>query len=99
MGARGCVAEFEGPSLHLWGPTKDLRFTRQVVAVALDLVDAQVICHHIDVGEMFGARGEVYPEDILGPWAAQRVGGPVRWIEDRREHLLTIHPARETACP
>src|SRR3546814_11086103 len=47
---------------------------------------------------MFGARGEVYPEDILVPWAAQRVGRPVRWIEDRREHLLTINHAREHAC-
>jgi carbon-monoxide dehydrogenase large subunit len=47
------------------------------------------------VGGMFGVRGELYPEDFLIPWAAQVVGRPVKWIEDRREHLLAINHARE----
>ena len=39
-----------------------------------------------DVGGGFGARGEFYPEDFLIPFAARRIGRPVKWIEDRREH-------------
>jgi len=95
---RGVAAEWEGSTLNLWGPTKYLRFTRQVVADALGVEEHQVVCHHIDVGGGFGARGEVYPEDVLVPWAARRVGQPVRWIEDRREHLLTINHSREHSC-
>ena len=51
-----------------------------------------------DVGGGFGARGEFYPEDFLIPFAARLTGRPVKWIEDRREHLLRpIMPARPNA--
>jgi quinolinate synthase len=50
-----------------------------------------------DVGGSFGARGEFYPEDFLIPFAARHVGRPVKWTEDRREHLMTMNHAREAA--
>jgi carbon-monoxide dehydrogenase large subunit len=40
-------------------------------------------------------RGELYPEDILVPLAALRLGRPVRWIESRRENLTATNHARE----
>ncbi len=40
-------------------------------------------------------RGELYPEDILVPLAAMRLGRPVRWIESRRENLMAANHARE----
>src|SRR6185437_809049 len=46
-------------------------------------------------GGGFGARGEIYPEDFLIPFAARHIGGRVRWIEDRREHLMSMNHARE----
>jgi carbon-monoxide dehydrogenase large subunit len=51
-----------------------------------------------DCGSGFGMRGEFYPEDFLIPYAARRLGRPVKWIEDRREHLLAITHAREAEC-
>ena len=51
-----------------------------------------------DVGGGFGARGEFYPEDFLIPFAARHCGRPVKWTEDRREHLMTINHAREAEC-
>ena len=48
-----------------------------------------------DVGGGFGARGEFYPEDFLVPCAALRLGRPVKWIEDRAEHLTAINHSRE----
>ena len=51
-----------------------------------------------DVGGGFGARGEFYPEDFLIPFAARQVNRPVKWIEDRREHLMAISHAREDEC-
>ena len=51
-----------------------------------------------DVGGGFGARGEFYPEDFLIPFAARHVGRPVRWLEDRREHLMAMNHARQTDC-
>jgi carbon-monoxide dehydrogenase large subunit len=51
-----------------------------------------------DVGGGFGARGEFYPEDFLIPFAARHLGHPVKWTEDRREHMMTMNHAREAEC-
>ena len=42
-----------------------------------------------DVGGGFGVKVmQFYPEEVLVPWAAHRLGVPVKWIEDRREHFI-----------
>src|SRR2546430_16535800 len=51
-----------------------------------------------DVGGGFGVRGEFYPENFLIPFAARQVGRPVKWIEDRREHLISANHSREHVC-
>jgi CO/xanthine dehydrogenase Mo-binding subunit len=48
-----------------------------------------------DVGGGFGVRGELYPEDLLVGAAAMRLGRPVKWIEDRREHLMATNHSRQ----
>jgi carbon-monoxide dehydrogenase large subunit len=58
---------------------------------AIDMIE-------LDVGGGFGVRGEFYPEDFLIPFAARRVGRPVKWIEDRREHLMATNHSREMTC-
>jgi carbon-monoxide dehydrogenase large subunit/6-hydroxypseudooxynicotine dehydrogenase subunit gamma len=47
------------------------------------------------VGGGFGIRGELYPEDVLICVAAMRLGRPVKWIEDRREHLIAANHSRQ----
>ncbi len=47
------------------------------------------------VGGGFGIRGELYPEDVLVCVAAMRLGRPVKWIEDRREHLVAANHSRQ----
>jgi len=47
------------------------------------------------VGGGFGIRGELYPEDVLVCAAALRLRRPVKWIEDRREHLLAANHSRD----
>ena len=47
------------------------------------------------MGGGFGPRGELYPEDILVPLAAMKLGRPVRWIESRRESLMATNHARD----
>ncbi len=47
------------------------------------------------VGGGFGVRGELYPEDVLVCVAAMRLGRPIKWIEDRREHLIATNHSRE----
>ncbi len=47
-----------------------------------------------DVGGGFGAKNFVYPEHVLIPWAAKRVGRPVKWIAGRGEVFLADHQGR-----
>ena len=72
--------------------------TRKALAVMMDLPESAVRQLEYDVGGGFGARGEFYPEDFLIPFAAKVVGRPVKWIEDRRENLMTLSHARDAAC-
>jgi aerobic carbon-monoxide dehydrogenase large subunit len=51
--------------------------------------------HESHVGGGFGIRGELYPEDVLVCVAAMRLGRPVKWIEDRREHLVAANHSRQ----
>ena len=43
-------------------------------------------------------RGEFYPEDFLIPFAARHMGRPVKWTEDRRDHLMSSNHARDVEC-
>ena len=48
-----------------------------------------------DVGGGFGAKNMTYAEHALIPWAAKRVGRPVKWIATRSEVFLSDHQARD----
>jgi CO/xanthine dehydrogenase Mo-binding subunit len=48
-----------------------------------------------DVGGGFGVKViQFYPEEVLVPWAARRLGVPVKWVEDRREHFIGSNQER-----
>jgi aerobic carbon-monoxide dehydrogenase large subunit len=54
-----------------------------------------VVLKEGNTGGGFGVRGELYPEDFLVCIAALRLGRPVKWIEDRHEHLMATNHSRE----
>src|SRR3954453_13591923 len=47
-----------------------------------------------DVGGGFGPKARLYPEEIILAALALELDHPVRWIEDRGEHLLTTAHTR-----
>jgi carbon-monoxide dehydrogenase large subunit len=98
METRGLVAHYDGAALRVWGATKVPFFNRRVLAKMLALPESSIEMIETDIGGGFGVRGEFYPEDFLVPWAAMQLRRPVKWIEDRREHLLATNHARETEC-
>jgi carbon-monoxide dehydrogenase large subunit len=97
METRGLLAEWDPTSsrMRVFGAAKVPFYNRRVLAGMLGLAESAVDLIEVDVGGGFGARGEFYPEDFLIPFAARRLGRPVRWIEDRREHLMSTNHARE----
>jgi aerobic carbon-monoxide dehydrogenase large subunit len=100
MEPRGFVAEWEHAKglLTVWGAAKTAWYNRRVLAAALGLELEAVDLIEVDVGGGFGSRGEFYPEDFLIPAAAKLVRRPVKWTEDRREHMMTANHARDIEC-
>ena len=100
MEPRGVLAEWDAVEgrMTVLGAAKVPFFNRDTLAAMLGLSPDQVDLIENDVGGGFGARGEFYPEDFLIPFAARHVGHPVRWLEDRREHLTAMNHAREADC-
>lgn len=97
---RGLVAHFEPAKkeLTVWGVTKLPHLNRQIIASFLKLPEYNLHFIENDVGGGFGVRGELYPEDFLIPFASVKLGRPVKWIEDRREHLMAANHSREIRC-
>jgi carbon-monoxide dehydrogenase large subunit len=95
---RGQIAEWNAGRLTVFGATKVLFFNRRTLAPMLGVTEAEIDMIEVDVGGGFGVKGEFYPEDFLIPFAARKVGRPVKWIEDRREHLVATNHSREVDC-
>jgi len=93
---RGAIAvpEAESGILRLYGAAKVPHYNRQALAAMLGLPLDRIHLHEGHVGGGFGIRGELYPEDILTCAAALRLGRPVKWIEDRYEHLVAANQSR-----
>src|SRR5262245_28738978 len=95
---RGLVAvppDPAGGELHLIGSTKCIHINRTLLAPIFGIPVGALRLTEVDVGGGFGARGELYPEDVLVPLAAMTLGRPVRWIEERRESLMATNHARQ----
>lgn len=94
---RGLVASHDAGAdfLTVWGPTKVPHFNRRVLADLLEYPIERIRFIEPDVGGGFGVRGEFYPEDYLIPYASLRLHRPVKWIEDRREHLVATNHSRQ----
>ncbi len=95
METRGLLAEWDGGRMRVSGAAKLPFFNRRALAAMLSLPEEAVDYVEFDVGGGFGARGEFYPEDFLVAFAARKFGHPVKWVEDRREHFMSIAHARE----
>ena len=97
MEPRALYAEWSpvAERLVVHGAAKVPFFNRRTLAGMLGMPESAVDLIEVDVGGGFGARGEFYPEDFLIPFAARYVRGSVRWVETRREHLMTMNHARE----
>ena len=94
---RGGVARVDPDTgiLEFYGATKRPHPNRDLIARTLGIDPAKVNLFEGNVGGGFGIRGELYPDDFLLCAAALRLGRPIRWIEDRREHLLTANHSRQ----
>ncbi|HXW23233.1 MAG TPA: xanthine dehydrogenase family protein molybdopterin-binding subunit [Xanthobacteraceae bacterium] len=94
---RGAIARHDRTRdvLELYGAAKVPHWNRARIAGMLGRATDSVQLYEGHVGGGFGVRGELYPEDVLVCAAALAFARPVKWIEDRREHLIATNHSRQ----
>jgi carbon-monoxide dehydrogenase large subunit len=94
---RGVVADWSErlDQLTLWSSAQMPHIVRTGLSEVLNLQQSQVRVISPDVGGGFGYKGILLPEEICLGWLAMQRGHPVRWLEDRREHLTANANCRE----
>jgi carbon-monoxide dehydrogenase large subunit len=97
METRGCVADYDRIEgrLTLWTSHQMPHVLRTCIAGLIGFPEHRFRVIAPDVGGGYGIKSNLYPEEIVACLVALRLGGPVRWIEDRREHLLAAAQARD----
>ena len=95
---RGCVASFEPLSgrYTVYTPTQGNNPVHMAMAkpgLNVPLSDIRLITP--DVGGGFGIKNGIYPEQLVVPWAAKKLGRPVKWYPSRSDAFLTDYHARD----
>jgi carbon-monoxide dehydrogenase large subunit len=96
MEPRGCIARHEWTSgqLTVWSATQMPSFLKTMLAIHLAFPEQRIEVITPQVGGGFGQKAHVHPEEVLVCLLAIELGRPVRWIEDRRENLLSATHAK-----
>jgi aerobic carbon-monoxide dehydrogenase large subunit len=94
---RGAIGRYDAARdvLELYGAAKVPHKNRESLARMLGRGTTGIHLYEGHVGGGFGVRGEIYPEDVLVLVAAMRLGRAVKWLEDRREHMMAANHSRQ----
>ena len=97
METRGAIATYDTARdlLEMHGAAKVPHWNRDTLARMLGREPGTMHLHEGHVGGGFGIRGEIYPEDVAVCAAALAFQRPIKWIEDRREHLIAANHSRQ----
>jgi carbon-monoxide dehydrogenase large subunit len=97
MEGRGVIAQFEAATdqLTMWSSTQSPFLVRRFIAQYLEREESGIRVIAPDVGGGFGPKAGHYPEELLAAIVAMKLGRPVKWTEDRREHFLSTTQQRD----
>ena len=96
METRASMAEVvEGGRLQLWPTNQHAHMARTILSYVLPIPERDIKVTIPYVGGGFGQKQHLYQEDVLVSWLALRHGRPVRYVEDRAEHMIAAAHARD----
>ncbi|MEQ8247989.1 MAG: xanthine dehydrogenase family protein molybdopterin-binding subunit [Alphaproteobacteria bacterium] len=97
MEPRGALGQFDSKTgrYTLHTPCQHVHMMRDIVSGALGAEADNLRVVSPDVGGGFGMKVFVYPEQCLMPWAAKKVGRPVKWTSERTEAFITDTQGRD----
>jgi len=97
METRGCVASYDAETDHMlmWSANQSVHMHRMTLSGRLAMAPESVRIRTADVGGSFGLKMGASREDVAVAAASRALGRPVKYIEDRYEHLSASGHARE----
>ena len=97
MEARGVLAHHDRrlDELVVYSSTQFPHVIRTILAQSLGIAESKLRVVAPDVGGGFGVKNNFNPEELAIAALAMKLGRPVKWVEDRREHLIASPHARE----
>ena len=85
-------------ALTVWTSSQTPHLVRTVLTGVLGIPEAKIRVIADAVGGGFGLKCQVFKEEAVIPAVSRLVGRPVKWIEDRSEHLAASVHAKEVIC-
>ncbi|HLT96426.1 MAG TPA: xanthine dehydrogenase family protein molybdopterin-binding subunit [Acidimicrobiia bacterium] len=92
---RAVLAEVRDDEIVVRTATQIPHLVKTAIANAMKVPENTVRVISPDVGGGFGVKAQAYPEEVACALASRALGVPVKWLEDRREHFLASHHARD----
>ena len=98
MEGRAVLANYNSAldELTVWSATQCPYLIRRSLATQFEMSESRIRVIAPDVGGGFGPKAGFYVEEIIVPWASRKLGRPVKWTEDRREHFISTNTQRDT---
>jgi carbon-monoxide dehydrogenase large subunit len=86
---RGVMASYDPAEdeMTMYSSTQMPHFVRTLLAPVIGFKESKFRVIAPEVGGGFGLKAHIFVEEAVIPVAAKLVGRPVKWIEDRYEHL------------
>ncbi len=99
MSMEGCgvLARYDAVAdeLVFWSSTQIPHLLRDGLSRCLGMPAERIRVIAPEVGGAFGIKMQLFPEEVILAYAARQLGRPVKWIQDRSEHLIASFHARD----
>ncbi|MEE2655790.1 MAG: xanthine dehydrogenase family protein molybdopterin-binding subunit [Pseudomonadota bacterium] len=97
MECRGSIARYDDVrgTMTMWSSCQAPHSHRSILVYLFGLNESQVRVIVPNVGGGFGPKLLFYPEDAIISASAILLERPIKWVEDRREHLVTTTQERD----
>lgn len=97
MEPRAVAALYDAEQDHytIWTSTQIPHSIKEEVAQVLAIDQEQIRAIAPEVGGGFGAKSNVFPEEVLAPFLAKRLGRPIKWVATRSEDLQSTSHGRD----
>ncbi|MAH83297.1 MAG: hypothetical protein CBB68_02895 [Rhodospirillaceae bacterium TMED8] len=97
MEGRGVIASYDPKNkfMCVWSSTQKPHKLRNVLSELFQMEEEYVRVILPEVGGGFGAKAAIYPEELIVAFASRKLGCPLKWTEDRREHFLSAIQERD----